>query len=384
MENKILSVAAVTGNFPDGQKITGVRIRYSGDPSASFRQEQLQVEGRHITAVRIEGDTVIAELAPRDEKAVLIPPPPKPPKDAGGPPPQKKGPPNLPPAVRLPVEVTVTINGVSYKSDRTIEPVVEQFRQLELDGMGYNLYVPALEEGKTYPLVLFIHDAGACGADTKITLSQGNGAVSFADAKWQSEHPCFVLAPQVDKYPYGPMTNDDFEVTPDFDRVKAILDFVMEHYPVDAGRVYTSGQSMGCMASCEMNIRYPDLFAASLLVAGQWSPERMAESCARNKLWILVSEHDAKAFPGMNAVTEAMEKAGAKVGRYRWDAKNADLEAEVCKVLDDDVNVHYTVYEGSSVVPAGADPNPGANHMATWPVTYQINALKQWLFSNSK
>ena len=166
MENKILSVAAVTGNFPEGQKITEARIKYSSAISASFCPEELRVEGRHITAVRIEGDTVIAELDPRDEKAVLIPPPPKPPKDAGGPPPQKKGPPNLPPAVRLPVEVTVEIDGVSYKSDRTIEPVVELFRQFELDGMGYNLFVPALEEGKNYPLVLFIHDAGACGADT--------------------------------------------------------------------------------------------------------------------------------------------------------------------------------------------------------------------------
>lgn len=386
MENKIISVTAVTDNFPDGQKITAARIQYSCDVSSCVHPEDLRVEGRTIIATRVEGNTLILELGPRDEKASLIPPPPKPPKGAGGPPPGKKGPPNLPPAVRRPVEVTVVADGVAYKSDRSIEPVVEAFQQFELNGMKYNLYIPEIEEGKTYPLVLYIHDAGACGADVKIALSQGYGAIGFAEESWQKEHPCFVLAPQVDKGPHGPMTNDEFEVTDDFLRVKQILDYVLECYPVDRKRVYTTGQSMGCMASCEFNIRYPDLFAASLLVAGQWSPERMAESCPNNKLWILVSQNDEKAFPGMNAVTAAMEKAGAKIGRYRWNGKASpeELTALAYEVMKDNVNVHYTVFTDSSVVPEGEVPHSGANHVNTWRVAYHILGLKEWLFSNSK
>ena len=206
--------------------------------------------------------------------------------------------------------------------------------------LGFGLMrLPKLEDGKTYPLVLYIHDAGMCGADPKITLSQGYGAIGFAEESWQKDHPCFVLAPQVDKYPYGPMTNDAFEVTEDFVRVKKILEHVLVNYPVDMKRIYVTGQSMGCMAACEFNVRYPGLFAASLLVAGQWSPEKMAESCTDSNLWILVSRNDGKAFPGMNAVTEAMEKAGSRIGRYCWNAKTADLDAEVQKALSDDVNI---------------------------------------------
>lgn len=89
----------------------------------------------------------------------------------------------------------------------------------------------------------------------------------------------------------------------------------------------------------------------------------MAENCPNNKLWILVSRNDEKAFPGMNAVAEAMEKAGAKVGRYCWNAKSADLNAEAQKSLADNVNVRYTVFEGSSVVPEGEVPHSGANHV---------------------
>lgn len=378
MEHQILSVTAVTDNYPDGQKITAAHVKYSGD----IHPEQLRVEGKTVTSFRVGQDTVILELEP----TALIPPPPKPPKGAGGPPPGKKGPPNLPPALRRPVEVTVVCEGVRYPSEHTAEPVVEEFQQHQLNGMWYNLYIPKLEDGKTYPLVLFIHDAGVCGPDPKTTLSQGNGAVCFADPAWQEQHPCFVLAPQVDKQPYGPMTDDEFNVTQDFDRVKAILDHVMASYPVDARRVYTTGQSMGCMASCELNIRYPDLFAASLLVAGQWSPEKMAASCPQNKLWILVSEGDRKAYPGMTAVTDAMEKAGATVLRSRWDGTKTpeELTALAHAEMEKPGNVRFTVFEGTSVLRDFSDPNPGAYHMATWPVAYSIDGLKEWLFSNSR
>lgn len=382
MEPKVLSVTAVTDNFPDGQKITAARVEFDCDISSLFCPEDFRVEGKCVRSVRLQGNAATLELEPSG----LIPSPPKPPKGAGGPPPAHKGPPNLPPAVRLPVEVTVEIQGAVYKSDRSVEPVVEEFRQDKLDGMWYNLYIPKLEAGKTYPLVLFIHDAGVCGPDPKTTLSQGNGAIGFAEPQWQEKHPCFVLAPQVDKYPHGPMTDDEFHVTPDFLRVKNILDHVLASYPVDAKRIYTTGQSMGCMASCELNIRWPDLFAASLLVAGQWSPEKMAASCPHNHFWILVSEGDRKACPGMTAVSDAMEMAGAAVLRSRWDgAKTPDELTDLAREeMKKEGNVRFTIFEGSTVLRDFSDPNPGAHHMATWPVAYGIEGLKEWLFNQSK
>ena len=381
MKPEILSVTAITDNFPDGQKITAAEVKFDRDISSLVHPEAFRVDGKRITGFRTQGDRLLLDLEPTG----LIPPPPKPPKGAGGPPPKRNAP-DMPPAVRLPAEITVWVDEIPYKSNRSMEPVVEDFQQHKLGDMWYNLYIPRIEEGKRYPLVLFIHDAGVCGPDPKTTLSQGNGAVSFAEPEWQKDHPCFVLAPQVDKYPYGPMTDDDFHVTPDFDRVNAILDHVLEHYPVDRARVYTTGQSMGCMASCELNIRYPELFAASLLVAGQWSPERMAASCPRNAFWILVSEGDRKACPGMTAVTEAMEKAGAVILPSRWDGRQTpeQLTCLAYQEMEKQGNVRFTIFEGSTVLRDFSDPNPGAHHMATWPVVYQIRGLKEWLFSHSK
>ncbi len=374
MNEKIIEAAAVTANFPDGQKLEKIRLKFDKDPGP-IPADRICVQGKRLTGIRQSGNTLEISIEPER----LIPPPQRP---AGRQKPPKPGNvPDIPPAVRLEPKATVLVNGAAVETDRSIEPVVEDFRQMKLNGMGYNLFVPKLEKGKRYPLVLFIHDAGVCGPDPKTTLSQGNGAVSFAAPEWQREHPCFVLAPQIDKVPYGPMTSDDFQVTPDLDRVTAILSHVLREYPVDDRRLYTTGQSMGCMASCELNIRYPGLFAASLLVAGQWDPEKMAEKCPDANLWILVSRNDAKAFPGMNAVTEAMEARGADIGRYVWDAKKDDLEECAAQARKDTCNVRYTVFADSSVVPEGMDPNPGMNHMSTWPVAYGITELKRWLFS---
>jgi len=140
------------------------------------------------------------------------------------------------------------------------------------------------------------------------------------------------------------------------------------------------------MASCELNIRYPGYFAASLLVAGQWDPQKMADAYSGNKYWILVSEHDAKAFPGMNAVTEAIEKTGVQIARYRWDGKAPaeELTRLAREAMKEDYNVRYTVFNGSTVVPEWEDDNPGSNHVCTWPVAYPITGLKEWLFSHSK
>jgi len=407
MSETIKHITCVTDNFPDGQKICAARIEYDRAIDAGkLNPASFEVAGRHITGIHAEGDEVILDLDILDPAAFIIPEPKGPGpkgKDPGGPggpgKPPMGGPPKLPAVSRAPREVRVTQKGDVFAadgsvipgsdeaivSDLVVEPVIEDFRQFEFGGLGYNLYEPKdPKPGERYPLVVFIHDAGPCGDDTKITLSQGGGAVAWAKPAWQKEHPCFVLAPQIPRQ--VKLTKDSFEVSDELEILKSMIDDVAAKYPVDPNRIYATGQSMGCMAFCELNIRYPDYFAASLLVAGQWSPERMAEKCAGNKLWILVSEHDEKAFPGMNAVTEAMEKAGARIGRYKWDAKAApeELDALTAEAMKDDVNIRYTVFEGSSVVPPWKDDNPATNHVCTWAKAYTIRGLMEWLFSNHK
>ena len=50
----------------------------------------------------------------------------------------------------------------------------------------------------------------------------------------------------------------------------------------------------------------------------------------------------------------------------------------------DDVQLRYTVFQGSSVVPEGRDDGPGANHVCTWPVAYELEGVKEWLFAQRR
>ena len=71
------------------------------------------------------------------------------------------------------------------------------------------------------------------------------------------------------------------------------------------------------------------------------------------KLWILVSEGDDKAYPGMNTATKNWADLGTKIATSpMWDS-------------------HSTVFKDG-------------NHMYTWSVAYTIEGIRDWLFSQTK
>ena len=123
-----------------------------------------------------------------------------------------------------------------------------EFNQMEFsaeDGTSvkYNLFIPSeLTRGEVYPLVVFIHDAGALSDSTAAVLSQ-NGAKVWASQEWQAEHPCFVLAPQFNTI----TVNDEAVVTPEVGATVALIEKVCREFPIDSNRIYGTGQSMGCM-----------------------------------------------------------------------------------------------------------------------------------------
>lgn len=421
----IKSMIAITEAFCDGQRITGIAIEYS-EPlkNTDVSGEAFEVEGRTITEVYTntaarpareakDGPYVIIKLSPEDEGCETLERPGGPEQKSGADrlktgkadaekmdPEAKSGRKKMRSLNSKRREIFLTVSQIkeltavsgkvfpTFQRQKTTgiwQEIIDNFQQFQWEGMDYDLYIPRdYDPAGTYPLVMFIPDATGGGKDPLICLEQGNGAVNFAKERDQKKHPAFVLGIQ-----YGleePLTRDDFTVNEEGIRqIFAVLDHVISTYSIDRDRIYTTGQSMGCMASCELNIRRPDFFAASLLVAGQWDPEKMGR-LYRNNFWILVSEHDAKAFPGMNAVTAAMEANGGRAGRYFWNAKAGKkvLEEAVKRAAAEDCNLRYTVFEGDTVVPDGKEANPGSNHMSTWPVVYGIDALRDWLFTQKK
>ena len=267
--------------------------------------------------------------------------------------------------------------------------IVENFKQFVYKDtktgttVKYNLYIPKnYDKNKKYPLVLFMHDAGVLSEDTKTTLLQGNGAISFATPEEQERHEAFVLAPQYSRQ----VVDDNGDITSDLDAtVNLIKDYLISKYSIDEKKLYATGQSMGGMMAIVLNYKYPELFAASYLVACQWDPKEVS-TMARNNLWITVSTGDAKAYPGMNAITSELIKRGATVAKDSWRADYTDAQflEGARKVIAQKSNIKYTTLEKGTNPYLPKDANPGLEHSGTWKVAYSIPGIKDWMFLQSK
>ena len=272
-------------------------------------------------------------------------------------------------------------------SSETVNLIVDDFRQLEFKDektgipMAYNLYVPKnYDPSKKYPLVLFMPDMTVAGKETTRTLTQGIGATIWASPEEQAKHPCFVLAPDYltmiinDAW----MTNEYMETTVD------LIANLQKEYSIDANRLYTTGQSGGCMLSFAIGHYYPDLFAAYLLMAGKWDETRI-DNLVGKKMWMMCGEGDIGAFPSMNRLTEELREKGVQVSEAQWNGRaSAEEFARLCKELEqENAPVRYTHFVKDSLFPDDEHLG-GSEHLQSWRVTYTIEGARDWLFRQSK
>ena len=419
----VRGVTAITEVFGDGQKVSAVAIEYDTAINSSKLSASLfSVEGKTITRIYANtapekaarggnGRYIIIELAtaqtaasgPGEGRRGRGPadagPGGRGPGDAGpggrGPDGARGGPGGrggrgfgmvTVPVLRASVTQTGTLttvdgeqyppNSSSMTNDKTVNLVADDFQQLEFKDaktggtLMYNLFVPKqYDRSKSYPMVLFIHDAGVLSNDVKMALAQGVGAAIWATPSEQAKHASFVLAPQYSKV----MSGDDYETLVD------LIDSLSSQYNIARNRVYATGQSMGCMNELGISIKYPNLFAAMMLVAGQWDAQATSV-LANKKIWILVAEGDTGAFPGMNASVAVWEAAGTKISKARWNARatTAETAANVRKMAGEETNIKYVVFDKGTVWPEGV--SGGMEHMQTWKVAYYIEGVRDWLF----
>lgn len=413
-----LKATAVTQVAGDGIRLAAVAVEYDTPITGTqLDADSFRVAGRTVTEAftstsadpadkAAEGRFVIVMLSPKDDNALLA----EKVKPANSHPMQSStgiGPGNagdIPPydtIYRHPEASIIQSDTLTTKSGQIVPAkppvlkttdvrnlVVDEFKSLEfIDSntgktLRYNLFIPkGYDKKQSWPLVLFMHDAGATSDITRTTLYQGLGAVIWASPQDQARRPCFVLAPQ-----YAEIIADDNSHTSSMlDTTIELIRTLSEHYNIDQKRLYTTGQSGGCMMSIAMDIKYPDFFAASLLVAGQWDPA-LVSPLANQKLWILVSQDDDKAWPGQNAITARLEKEGAKISRAVWDGTWSPEEFRIAfdKMAKEGSPINYVAFLKGTVIPSGQSTQGASGHRNTWRIAYTIEPVREWLFRQHK
>jgi predicted peptidase len=122
------------------------------------------------------------------------------------------------------------------------------------------LYLPKgiADDGRKWPLIVFLHGAGERGSDLeKVKI---HGPPKLVEEK--EDFPFIVVSPQA-------------EATRNFDAdaLIGLLDEVVRQLPVDEDRIYLTGLSMGGFATWAWATLQPDRFAAIAPIAGGWGPE---------------------------------------------------------------------------------------------------------------
>lgn len=235
--------------------------------------------------------------------------------------------------------------------------------------LPYNLFLPKnYDPQKKYPLVLFIHDAGVASSAVNTPLLQGRGAVTWATADFQAKHPCIVVAPE---FPVVTV-DDNWNYSHHLDATIALVKNLSQEYAVDTSRIYTTGQSMGCMSSMVLLLKEPNLFAGALLVAGKWEPS-ILKPLAKQNLWIISCEGDASSTELQDKAVELWRNNGMQVNEATWNmTSNAkEFDEAFKKQVDPNVHLYFTHLMGGS-------------HRGTWAVAYDIDGVKEWLFSQQR
>lgn len=252
-------------------------------------------------------------------------------------------------------------------NERTFEPIAIEttktfaYGECAKEGAAafkYRWFAPKVEEGKTYPLVVFLHGSGERGEDNELQVAGNIGAYGYALPENQAKYPCYVLAPQCP-------TDMNFTL-PEFELgfMQLLREFISAN-AIDKYRVYLTGLSMGGMGTWYYISKYPRLFAAALPICGGGNPYTI--SAAKHiPVWACHAVDDpfvpidgimGSGMVGTRRMVEALRSCGGEV--------------------------HMTEYPAGYIAARYPFPPEFAGH-AAWEPAYRDEEIRDWLFAQNQ
>ena len=245
--------------------------------------------------------------------------------------------------------------------------------------LQYYLYTPeGYQEDTEYPLIMFIPDSRAAGRDPETLLTIGWGSVVWATEDEQAKHPCFVLIPIFTET----VVDDSFNTSDQIDVAVSIIRHLTQTCSIDESRLYTTGQSMGGMTSFHLNVKYPDLFAASLFVGSQWD-NSILDVLEGDTFFYIVSAGDEKASTGQSGLMAVFDRDGVGYSHGEWSAKDdAQTQAQAVEALiDQGCSANFVTFTAGTTLPEGLS---GSEHLTSFDYAYRLETVRDWLFAQSK
>ncbi|MCP4513314.1 MAG: hypothetical protein GY826_43725 [Fuerstiella sp.] len=235
----------------------------------------------------------------------------------------------------------VAVASTDAFADRTLKFTGGQYND---ETFHYRLMPPLnAEEGKQYPLVLFLHGAGERGTDNALQLLYL--PEQMAQPRWRERFPCYILAPQCRanqrwvEVDWGlPEThNAPTEPSDQIKVVLQILETTLAEESIDRNRIYLTGLSMGGVGSWDLGVRRPDLFAAVATICGG-ADNSTVTALSDVPMWVAHGDADT-AVPVRRSrlAVDALRKGGGNavyvelpgVGHNSWTPSYSDNDGLV-------------------------------------------------------
>ena len=267
-------------------------------------------------------------------------------------------------------------------ADLTDKFIVDEYEDEETGlTVTCEVFVPEdVPEDEALPVVFFITDSSTVGRGAEASLTQGWGGLIWASEEEQAKHPCIVIIPT-----FNDVILDDHSgfVTTDYiDLMPRLVETMAERYNGDMDRLYATGQSMGCMTFLVTAANNPDLFAAELFVDGQWDITTL-KGLESQKFFYIAAGGDQKASGGQDEVRAMLDEDQVA---YSWaEGWDAQADAEELTALTEELlaegnDINFVRWETGTVLNGGG----GMEHMASFDYAYRLEAVRDWLFRQSK
>ena len=198
----------------------------------------------------------------------------------------------------------------------------------------YLQHLPQITDGKTYPLVVFLHGAGERGNDLSKVKVHGIPKLLDEGSELLKGYDFIGISPQCPDDLWWGMLDDALEM---------LIEHLISALPVDTGRIYLTGLSMGGYGTWALAQRCPNMFAAIAPICGgtEPSPDKLA-AIKHLPTWV---------FHGANDTAVPLAQS-----------------ADAVSVLNNlGANVKFTVY-------------PELEH-DSWTPTYENPVFYEWLFA---
>ena len=279
--------------------------------------------------------------------------------------------------------------GVDKSSDAELQSMIAevapkfQLMTYEEDGttLQYQLYIPEnYDPAQSYPLIQFIPDSSVVGKGTDAVLTQGWGGLIWATEAEQAKHPAFVVVPVFTET----IVTDNGDHSDQIDLAMRMLESLIEEYSINKSRIYTTGQSMGGMTSFYLSTAYPAFFAAYLFVGSQWDVS-VLKGLEEKPFFYIVSAGDPKASAGQVELLEMFDADGASYSHSEWGAQDEGQSEMVKAMLSERNSANFVTFTEGTTLAEGQTAMMGAGeHMTSFDYAYKIEAVRDWLFEQTK